>query len=180
MKKEELKELGLTDEQADAILAMRGKEATQSKTVMAEKEAALEAANRTISELQETVKCFDGVDIDGLKNELSSLQKKYDTDLSNVKLNSAIDIALTSAKAYDVKAVKPFIDMACIKLDGDKMLGLDDQLKKLKTEKAFLFEAEKPVATVSTGKEHQSPLGSELDAFTAAAMQGAKINHERN
>ncbi|MCI1955362.1 MAG: phage scaffolding protein [Oscillospiraceae bacterium] len=155
-----------------------------------DKAAELGKANETIKGLQETVKKFDGVDVDALKKQVTDAQTKYDTDVSALKRDSAVNLALVGAKARDVKAVRPFLDFDTIKL-GDKggVLGLDEQLQKLKTEKAFLFEDDKsgdgktpePSAAHvdSAGEHHESP-DAGLDAFVAGAMKGAGIQSADN
>lgn len=142
-------------------------------------------ANDTIKELQDTVKKFDGVDVEKLKNDLTAAETKYQTDVGTLKRDSAVNMALIGAKARDVKAVRPFLDMDTIKLDGDKVIGLDEQLKNLKENKAFLFEDAKedkdPAASAahvdSAGEHHDSP-DSGIDAFVAAAMKGAGVQNE--
>lgn len=103
------------------------------------KDAALQTANSTIKTLQETVKAFDGKDPNKLEADLGDLRKKYDDDVAALKLNSALDLALVGAGALDVRAVKPFLSMDGIKLEGDKLAGLEAQLEGLKKDKAFLF-----------------------------------------
>ncbi|MDU7339027.1 MAG: phage scaffolding protein [Clostridium sp.] len=140
----------------------------------------LGTANDTIKTLQETVKKFDGVDVEKLKNDLATAETKYQTDLGTLKRDSAVNLALLGAKARDVKAVHPFLDLDTIKLDGDKVMGLDEQLQKLKTEKAFLFDndtqnpAQSAARLNSAGEHHDSP-DAGMDSFVAAAMKGAGV-----
>lgn len=94
-------------------------------------------------------------EITRLQQENTTAKSNYENELAKVKLNSALDVALMSAKARDVKAVKPFLDMDLIKLDGDKLLGLEEQLKTVKTEKGYLFEAENGGGKFNTGMSHQ-------------------------
>lgn len=143
----------------------------------------LGTANGTIQTLQETVKKFDGVDVEKLRTDLAAAQTKYDTDVGNLKRDSAVNLALLGAKARDVKAIMPFLDLDTVKLDGDKVMGLDEQLQKLKTDKAFLFEDENtnPAASaahVNSAGEHHDSLDAGMDAFVAAAMEGAGVQND--
>ena len=72
-----LKDLGLTSEQANSIFAERGKE-IDSKKEKFEKQIA--DKDKTITELQETVKGFDGKD-----KTLEELQKQAETANARVK-----------------------------------------------------------------------------------------------
>lgn len=100
----------------------------------------LKTANDTIADLQDKVKAFDGVDVDKLKQDVKDAQTKYDTDLGTLKKSSAINLALVGAKARDVKAVLPFVNMDAVTIDGDKVLGLDEQVQNLKKTRLFFLK----------------------------------------
>lgn len=102
----------------------------------------LNNANDTIKNLQDTVKKFDGVDVQKLQGDLAALQTKYDTDTAKIRLESALEVALLSNKARNPKLAKAALDLDKIKLDGDKLLGLDEQLTALKESDPYLFDIE--------------------------------------
>ena len=144
--------------------------------------AELNTANETIKGLKETVSKFDGVDVDGLKKSVTDWENKYNTDIAAVKLDSAVNMALVEAKAKNPKLAKAALDMSVIKLDGDKLLGLTEQLDTLKESDAYLFETEqkadpddKPSGAFvfSTGGDHG---GGGADAFTNAFLKGAGLD----
>lgn len=173
MKKEELLELGLTEEQADKVFAVNGKAVEAQKALTAAEKQKLEAANETIQQLQETVKKFDGVDVEKLKADLESLQEKYNADTARMRLDKALDVALLSSRARDVKAVRALLDSDKIALDGDKLTGLDEQLESLKKSHDYMFEAEKPapIGRIDSGKEHESSPG-DTPTTLAGAIKG--------
>ena len=103
----------------------------------------LNAANQTIKDLQDTVKKFDGVDVEKLKKDLADWEQKYNSDIGKLKLDYALETALIASKAKNTKAVKALLKLENIKLDGDKLLGLEDQLENLKKEADYLFDIEK-------------------------------------
>lgn len=102
----------------------------------------LNTANQTIKDLQDTVKKFDGVDPEKLKKDVSDWEQKYNNDIGKLKLDYALETALMASKAKNTKAVKALLNFDNIKLDNDKLLGLDDQLEKLKKEADYLFDVE--------------------------------------
>lgn len=104
------------------------------------KENELLTANNTIKTLQDAVRKFDGVDVEGLKNDAKNWENKYNQDIAALKLSAALDTELLLAKAKNLKVVKGCIDTSKIKLDGDKLLGLSEQLDALRTSDAYLFE----------------------------------------
>lgn len=142
MKTELLKKLGLSPDVIDKIMAENGKDIAAEQAKTTAKIGELETANQIINELRKTVKKYDGKDPVKLESDLTALQKKYDDDIAAAKLSSALDMALMGAKARDIIAVKPFLNLGLIKLDGDKVLGLEEQLKSIKESKSFLFEEE--------------------------------------
>ena len=109
----------------------------------------------------ETIKGFKDLDIEGLKKGVSDWEQKYkdDTTALNQKLTdqtkaSKIEIALLGAKAKNTKAVKALIDEEKISLDGDNLLGINEQLEAIKKENAFLFDdgkVQNPPATYGGG-----------------------------
>lgn len=153
------------------------------KRKLTDKENELAAANQKINGLEKAVKEFDGVDVKALNAQIKTLQDKYDTDVAGLKLNSALDMALVNAKAHDVKAVKPFLDMSLIKMDGDKLTGFEEQLKNLQKEKSFLFSAppdggkdgSNGGAHFDTGGSHGNNLDVGGNAFLNAVKQAAGL-----
>ncbi len=106
-------------------------------------------------------------EITRLQGENTTAKTGFEKQLNDLKLGNALDLALVGAKARDVKAVKPFLNMELIKLDGDKLLGFSEQLDNIKKEKGFLFEeSQQPKATGmrQTGTEQQVDKKDEANA----------------
>lgn len=144
----------------------------------------LNTANETIKGLKDTVAKFDGVDVEKLKKDASDWENKYNTDIAAVKLDSAVNMALVEAKAKNPKLAKAALDMSLIKLDGEKLLGLSEQVDKLKESDGYLFEIEKEQDTgaggahlISTGGAHNT--NTNTDNFMAALMKGAGLENEK-
>lgn len=159
MERKFLESLGIEKDAVDKIMAENGRDIEAQKALISTEAQKLEAANGTIRQLQETVKKFDGVDVEKLKGDLASLQEKYNADTARMAKDKALDVALLSSKAKDLKAVRALLDNDKIYLDGDKLTGLDDQLEALKKSHDYMFESEKPVpkSRVDSGKEHEDP-----------------------
>ncbi|MCI8309097.1 MAG: hypothetical protein HFJ45_02575 [Clostridia bacterium] len=81
-------------------------------------------------------------DYEAKKKEIEDNTK---SEIEKVRLESKIDLAINNAKAKNVKSVKANLDLEKIKLDGDKLLGFDDQIEALKKSDAYLFEIDKKV-----------------------------------
>lgn len=145
----------------------------------------LGTANETIKGLKETVAKFDGVDVDKLKKDASDWETKYNTDIAAVKLDSAVNMALVEAKAKNPKLAKAALDMSLVKMDGDNLVGLTEQLDNLRKSDGYLFEEEpkkdpddKGGAFVfKTGGGHGG--GSDTDTFFNAFMKSAGLNETK-
>lgn len=144
-------------------------------------------ARSDFNALNETKKQLDGqikdrdkqlddlkkIDAEGLQAEIARLQEAnvkaqsdYDAQLKQIKLDSAIDTKLREAKAVNTKAVKALLDHDKISLDGDNLIGIDDQLKTLQESEKWAFAPAKvggaggnPPPTGGEGK-HKFPTGT--------------------
>jgi hypothetical protein len=68
--------------------------------------------------------------------------------------------------------VEALLNKDSIKLDGDKLLGLEDQLKALKESDAYLFEGEQqPRKPTFSHGQHQTTPGSEPSTLLDALNQ---------
>lgn len=165
MKREELKDLGLSDEQVGSIMAMHSSEMNklrgdltsveQERDTMSEQ---LKSNQEELSKMKESVK-----DNEELKTRFDELQDKYDESkknsentLNRVRKDSAIDMALLKAQARNPKAIKALLDDEVIKLDDDGLHGLNEQIDKLKESDGYLFEKDnssekKPGINATTG-----------------------------
>lgn len=86
-----------------------------------------------------------GGDMESLKQEIDRLQRENAESTKRLKVKHAVELALRGAKVKAVKAVMPYLDMESAELDGDTVVGLDEQIAKLKNdpESKFLFHEER-------------------------------------
>lgn len=87
------------------------------------------------------------VDPEKLQQEIIDLQrankdkdKEHEEKIAEQQKEFAIELALRDAGALNSKAVKALLDTESIKLDGETLLGLDDQVKALQKSDAYLFK----------------------------------------
>lgn len=101
----------------------------------------------------DTLKSSAG-DVEALKNRIDTLQsenanaaKAHEAEIKRLKIDTAVELALSAAKAKNIKAVKALLDLSKIELTTDGTVkGLDDQIKKLTeaSDSSFMFETHKP------------------------------------
>jgi hypothetical protein len=93
--------------------------------------------------------------INKLKEDNEQTAKDYQEKLDKQAFDFSLEKALADAKAKNPKAVKALLNNEAIKLDGDKLLGLEEQLKSLKESDGYLFGEEQPPGL--KGREPQLP-----------------------
>lgn len=88
------------------------------------------------------------VDAAGLQAEIARLQGEntkaktdFDVQLKGIKLKAALEARLAKEKAVDVTAVSALLDHSKISLDGENLIGVDDQIKALRDSKKWAFES---------------------------------------
>lgn len=93
-----------------------------------------------------------------LETQIKELQElnrdtleEYENKLKEQDFNYKLDVALRTSKVKNVKAVQALLDKSTIKLDGDNLTGLEDQIKALKESDSYLFEETTPVTTGGSG-----------------------------
>lgn len=162
MKREELKELGLTDEQIGSIMALHGVTVNElnSRVSTAEQQAAqyqeqLEKNQNELNDFKANAKGNED-----LTKQLEDLQSKFDEiktsseqQIADLKKSSAIDLALTQAGAKNIKAAKALLDGESLELTDEGLKGLDEQLAALKESDGYLFGQSEQVPPNPDGKK---------------------------
>lgn len=189
MTKEQLKELGLSDEQADAIA--KGYEGFIPKSRFDELNERMKAAESTVKErdkqLESLSKSSGDVEalkaqIEGLKADNNAAGEKYAAELRGVKINSIVEKALLGAKARNLTAAKALLDLSGAELDGEGVKGLDERIKALTEgeDTRFLFGTEPTItgakpAEGSGGLPRTDPGAMTYDELVAYQAAGGKL-----
>lgn len=154
MKKEELMKLeGMTEELATKIAEQSAEELkgmipkTRLDEVIRERDTAKNDHAEVLKQLGTLQK--ETGDVQSLKDKIQELQdnakeaeKTHAAEIQTLKINNAVDSALTGAKALNVKAVKALLNLEGAELAEDgSVKGLADQIKALQTadDSKFLF-----------------------------------------
>lgn len=159
MTKEELKALGLNDEQADKIVEDYGKNFVAKSQFNAKNDElkALKAERQTAQAELDKLKADNANNaelvkqLDELKAAQAKREKEYAAQVEQMKLDAAVDRALIAAKAKNTKAARVLLDMNAVKLDGETISGLDEQIKALKTSDGYLFEQDAQISGIIPG-----------------------------
>ena len=149
--KEILKKAGIPEDKLDSTITDINKELPKyfipkdKYNEVAEAKKKLEADIAERDKQLEDLKKAAGSN-EELKKQIEALQaenkkavEEWQAKMAQMQLDFALEKALAAAKAKNAKAVKALLDLEKVKLDGEQLLGLDDQLKELQKSDAYLF-----------------------------------------
>lgn len=153
MKKEEFTALGISEE-----LAVKAEKASLKELEGYVAKDQLDTVNTENKNLKQqvadrdkqldTLKKASG-DNEDLKKQIETMKQQnkeqeeaHKAEIAKIKLDNAIDAALTAAGAKNTKAVKALMDVSKVKLGDDgKLTEWDEQLKAVQKSDAYLFES---------------------------------------
>lgn len=192
MTRKQLEDLGLTKEQADSVMKINGDDienakgtaSTEIKNLQTEVEGLKTQVGDRDKQL-ETLKASAGDNAD-LKKKIEDLQTEnatakatHESELNQLKIDFAVEKALTGAKAKNIKAVKALLELGEAKLDKDgNVKGLDEQIEKLRSgdDTKFLFEAQKQQKQQQNFKGFQP--GASGEKKPGAEVDTSKMNYD--
>ena len=115
------------------------------KTANAEAET-LKTSQRSIQDEYENYK-KGSISKEEYENKVKEIQAEADKTVEQSKFDSKLDFKLISKEigAKDPKEIRAHLDTSKITLDGENFIGLDEQIKPLKENKAYLFNIDREV-----------------------------------
>lgn len=187
MKREVLTALGLSDEVVDKIMTEYGKSVTSLKSKQTELEEQISIYKQHVSDRDkqlESLKKASG-DSEKLQAQISKLQEDnkkskeaYEAKIEQMAIDNAVNLALTNAKAKNVKAVRALLNLENAKMDGDTIIGLADQIAKLRESDAYMFDgAVKPIINgTKSGEGSGDPGAKSPNDMTMAELEAYVAN----
>ncbi len=174
--KEKLIELGLSDSQIKSILEEQAKELNGyiKKDKYDEKQKERDELNKQLKERDEQLNNLKKGygDNEELKQRIAELQKtneetetKFNKQINEFKLNSAIENVANKSGAKNVKALKSLLNFETIIVSDDGVVGLDEQINKLKETESYLFKNETVVNPVINSKKVVKEETNSFDKF---------------
>ncbi len=167
MKRNFLEGLGISDKELiDKILDENGKDIEAAKGNLEEVKTQLSTANEQLASANAQIDGFKAMDIDGVKRAADEWKEKFEkaqkdgeAALNKLRFDTALDKALSGAQAKNAKAVKALLDMEALKLDGEEIKGLNEQLEAVKSENAYLFDDSPSLAAGGSGSAMPKDFG---------------------
>lgn len=156
MKREFLRELGLSEEQIEKVMSEHGKTITDTTAKLAAAEESKKALEAQLVERDKDIKDLkkgaeDNAELAqkyaDLETKYKGAKAEYEQQIKDTNLNHAVDMALTG-KVHDAGIVRGLLDRTKLTLDEQGQLGgLDEQLKGLSESKPFLFIPDQATGT---------------------------------
>lgn len=180
MKREDLKTMGLTDENIDAIMKLHGADIESHKAALTALTGERDTYKTQADEATKQIKAFEGLDIEGVKKAAADWEakaKQIESDsaaqIAKVQFDYALDRELQQTyKVKDLVAVKAHLKADAIQYADEKFIGLKEQIEPLQASNDFLFESDKPLPRIVSGGGNQTVT---IDPVITAMRQAAGL-----
>lgn len=152
MKTEELKALGLTEEQVAAVMKENGKDilVEQKKTEAAELKR--DNYKGQLDTAQSTLKEFEGIDVKEIQAKVSELETTlatketdYQTKVKDMEFTALLNGELSKVGAKSTKAVAALLDMDALKSSKNQKEDIAKAVETLKTDNDYMFASKEPI-----------------------------------
>ena len=156
MKKEEFVKLGIDEELAAkcetaSLEELKGYVPRTRMNEVSEENKKLKADVQERDAQLETLRTSNA-DAEALKSQIATLQAEnkakddaHAAEIKQLKIDSALDSAITGAKGRNAKAIKALLNLENAELQEDGTIkGLSEQLEALQKSDSYLFDAKTP------------------------------------
>ena len=151
MKREDLKGLGIADEVIEKVMAMYGKGIESIKGENEQLKVSLGAKDKVIEEANKTIDSFKGMKVEDIQKQAEEYKTKYEQSkgefektLTETKKRYALELEIGKLGVKNPNSFKKLLELEKINFDGEKLVGLDEQVKGLKESEPYLFNEAKP------------------------------------
>lgn len=195
MKTDELKAWGLTDEQSEKVMAQYGKDVSklqkENEKLTADRDKEKERADTA----EETLKKFDGVNLETMQTELATWKQKaetaqaeYDKKIAERDFEDILKSAISEAKGRNEKAIRANLDIEKLMKSRNQREDVKKALEDLKgaEDTAFMFVDEKQeqleagrakpfTGPLNSGGNHKKLTREEIEAIKDPAEMQQRI-----
>ncbi|MBV4417307.1 phage scaffolding protein [Clostridium tyrobutyricum] len=120
-------------------------------------------------------------EIERLKDENKNVAKDYEAKIEKLNFNTKLDKALTGAKAKNPKTVKALLNLENLKLDGEDIIGLKEQLETLKESDGYLFDENSTETNTNAGAGGTGNISNPGSSATDKVMNiGERLAKQRS
>lgn len=145
--------------------------------------------DKDLADLQEKAKGNEELnnEIQRLQQENKKASEDYEAQLKQIKFESALEKKLGEYKPKNLGILKKALEMEKISLDGDNILGLEEQITRLKESDSYLFSEESSQggtgllgggSSLIDDKKGQLSLGARLAEQRKSANQVTELQNK--
>ena len=188
MKTEELKAQGLTQEQINFVMAENGKDIDKIQKKLDDMTAERDKEKGRADTAEETLKGFDGVDVEKLNKSIADWKKKaedaekdYRQKIADRDFDDLLKEAIKSANGLNEKAIMGCLDIPTLKASKNQKSDIESAIKALSEaeDSKMLFKAENIVTphftSVNKGGNNGSGIKSKEDIYATDPKTGKFI-----
>lgn len=179
MNKKDLIDLGIPEDVAEKVIIVHGKDIESHKAKVSALQAENDGLKSQVTEANTTIESFKAMKPEELKAAADDWKVKAEkaqteaaAQMAALKFDHALESALNGAKVKNAKAVQALLSKDALKYnetDGS-IIGLSEQLEKIKSENDYLFADTTPPPQIVTGGKSKSVLNDpQLDAMRKGA-----------
>lgn len=150
MERKDLEALGLDEKAQTEVMKLYNAGLEPVKSELADTKSELESSKAQVTSRDEQIKTLGAQagNSEKLNKQIADLQQTIKdkdgesaAELTKVRTDNAIQLALRDANARDAKAIMPFLDRDTIKLGDDGNLsGIKEQIEGLQESHDYLFD----------------------------------------
>nr|DAL63182.1 MAG TPA_asm: minor structural protein [Caudoviricetes sp.] len=188
MKTEELKAQGLTQEQINFVMAENGKDIDKIQKKLDDMTAERDKEKGRADTAEETLKGFDGVDVEKLNKSIADWKKKaedaekdYKQKIADRDFDDLLKEAIKSANGLNEKAIMGCLDIPTLKASKNQKSDIESAIKALSEaeDSKMLFKAENSVTphftSVNKGGNNGGGIKSKEDIYATDPKTGKFI-----
>lgn len=188
MKTEELKAQGLTQEQINFVMAENGKDIDKIQKKLDDMTVERDKEKGRADTAEETLKGFDGVDVEKLNKSIADWKKKaedaekdYKQKIADRDFDDLLKEAIKSANGLNEKAIIGCLDIPTLKASKNQKSDIESAIKALSEaeDSKMLFKAENIVTphftSVNKGGNNGSGIKSKEDIYATDPKTGKFI-----
>ena len=138
MKTEELKAQGLTQEQINFVMSENGKDIGKIQRELDDMTAERDKEKGRADSAEETLKGFNGVNVEDLKNSIADWKKKaedaekdYKQKIADRDFDDLLKEAIKSANGLNEKAIMGCLDIPALKASKNQKSDIESAIKAL-------------------------------------------------
>lgn len=144
MKTEELRALGLDDDQMREVFKLNSLAIENVRSQYSDLETTKMALETQLEELKGSGVSKDDYeslvsDRENLALELEKLKDAHEKEMNNLHFNNALDITLKELGAKSLKATKAILNIDSIEFKEGKLEGIEEEVNRVKSEYSYLF-----------------------------------------